>query len=209
MVRTKQAKPKAPPKVRLPRFIPKSGEAHSNNGSAGSLSNALPLMPPGHIGNMNGEAGHVALQPAPQGLIGSEPVRRQLAPISVGTGRGANLRPRPAPAAAAVNTSPTGMSKPKPGSAAIRDIRKYQGTTELLIPKASFFRLVKELGHDYKTDLRFSSMAVEALQTASEDFLVGVFEDAVLCAHHGKRVTVSPADIRLTLRIRGEKPSWA
>jgi len=191
MVRTKQAKPKAPPKVRLPRF--KAGGMNSNdNASAGPCSSALvPLQPPVPVGS----------PPATGGV-------RRLFPITVGTGR-ENLRPRPAPPATATNTSPTGMSKPKPGSAAIRDIRKYQGTTELLIPKASFFRLVKELGQDYKSDLRFSSMAVEALQTASEDFLVGVFEDAVLCAHHGKRVTVTPADIRLTLRIRGERATWA
>jgi len=192
MVRTKQAKPKAPPKVRLPRFKP--GMNSNDNASAGPCSSAFPLQP---------AAVPVGSPPATGGV-------RRLFPITVGTGR-ENLRPRPAAPATATNTSPTGMSnsKPKPGSAAIRDIRKYQGTTELLIPKASFFRLVKELGQDYKSDLRFSSMAVEALQTASEDFLVGVFEDAVLCAHHGKRVTVTPADIRLTLRIRGERATWA
>ncbi|KAJ8023357.1 histone H3, embryonic [Holothuria leucospilota] len=58
---------------------------------------------------------------------------------------------------------------------------------------------------DFKTELRFQSSAVMALQEASEAYLVGLFEDTNLCAIHAKRVTIMPKDIQLARRIRGER----
>ena len=66
-----------------------------------------------------------------------------------------------------------------------REIRRYQKSTELLIRKLPFQRLVREIAQDFKTDLRFQSSAVLALQEASEPFLLGQFEDTNLCAIHG------------------------
>ena len=66
-------------------------------------------------------------------------------------------------------------------------------------------RLVREIAQDYKTDLRFQSSAVLALQEAAEAYLVGLFEDTNLCAIHAKRVTIMPKDIQLARRIRGER----
>uniref|UniRef100_A0A1B0BVK2 Histone H2A/H2B/H3 domain-containing protein n=1 Tax=Glossina palpalis gambiensis TaxID=67801 RepID=A0A1B0BVK2_9MUSC len=77
-------------------------------------------------------------------------------------------------------------------------------TTQLLIRKLPFQRLVREIAQDFKTDLRFQSSAVMALQEASEAYLVGLFEDTNLCAIHAKRVTIMPTDIQLARRIRGE-----
>ena len=68
-----------------------------------------------------------------------------------------------------------------------------------------FFLSVREIAQDFKTDLRFQSSAVMALQEASEAYLVGLFEDTNLCAIHAKRVTIMPKDIQLTRRIRGER----
>jgi len=65
--------------------------------------------------------------------------------------------------------------------------------------------LVREIAQDFKTDLRFQSTAVLALQEASEAYLVGLFEDTNLCAIHAKRVTIMPKDIQLASRIRGER----
>ncbi|KAK2703350.1 hypothetical protein QYM36_018143 [Artemia franciscana] len=65
-------------------------------------------------------------------------------------------------------------------------------------------RLVREIAQDFKTDLRFQSSAVMALQEASEAYLVGLFEDTDLCAIHAKRVTIMPKGIQLARRIRGE-----
>lgn len=85
------------------------------------------------------------------------------------------------------------------------EIRKYQKSTELLIRKLPFQRLVREIAQDFKTDLRFQSHAVLALQEAAEAYLVGLFEDTNLCAIHAKRVTIMPKDIQLARRIRGER----
>ncbi|KXZ41752.1 hypothetical protein GPECTOR_294g793 [Gonium pectorale] len=78
-------------------------------------------------------------------------------------------------------------------------------STELLIRKLPFQRLVREIAQDFKTDLRFQSQAVLALQEAAEAYLVGLFEDTNLCAIHAKRVTIMPKDIQLARRIRGER----
>ncbi|KAJ7414578.1 histone H3.3 type 1 [Willisornis vidua] len=92
-----------------------------------------------------------------------------------------------------------------PGTVALREIRRYQKSTELLIRKLPFQRLVREIAQDFKTDLRFQSAAIGALQEASEAYLVGLFEDTNLCAIHAKRVTIMPKDIQLARRIRGER----
>ncbi|XP_062912507.1 uncharacterized protein LOC134350772 [Mobula hypostoma] len=76
-----------------------------------------------------------------------------------------------------------GVKKPhryRPGTVALREIRRYQKSTELLIRKLPFQRLVREIAQDFKTDLRFQSSAVMALQEASEAYLVGLFEDTNL-----------------------------
>eukprot|EP01115_Flamella_aegyptia_P004343 TRINITY_DN1880_c0_g1_i1.p1 TRINITY_DN1880_c0_g1~~TRINITY_DN1880_c0_g1_i1.p1 ORF type:complete len:145 (-),score=83.47 TRINITY_DN1880_c0_g1_i1:64-498(-) len=101
-----------------------------------------------------------------------------------------------------------GVKKPhrfRPGTVALREIRRYQKSTELLIRKLPFQRLVREIAQDYKTDLRFQSSAIAALQEAAEAYLVGLFEDSNLCAIHAKRVTIMPKDIQLARRIRGER----
>ena len=104
--------------------------------------------------------------------------------------------------------SVNGVHKPhrfRPGTAALREIRKFQKSTDLLIRKLPFQRMVREIAQDFKTDLRFQSQAVLALQEASEAYLVGLFEDSNLCAIHAKRVTIMPKDIQLARRIRGER----
>jgi len=92
----------------------------------------------------------------------------------------------------------------RPGTVALREIRKYQKSTEMLIRKAPFQRLVREVARDVKTELRFQSSALDALQEATEAYIVNVFEDAQLCAIHAKRVTLMPSDVRLAIRIRGD-----
>jgi len=93
----------------------------------------------------------------------------------------------------------------RPGTVALREIRRYQKSTDLLIRKRPFQRLVREIAQNYKSDLRFQSSAILALQEASEAYLVGLFEDTNLCAIHAKRVTIMPKDIQLARRVRGER----
>lgn len=101
-----------------------------------------------------------------------------------------------------------GVKKPhryRPGTVALREIRRYQKSSELLIRKLPFQRLVRELAYEIKTDLRFQSTALLALQEAAEAYIVGLFEDTNLCAIHAKRITIMPKDIQLARRIRGER----
>lgn len=101
-----------------------------------------------------------------------------------------------------------GIKKPhrfRPGTVALREIRRYQKSTELLIRKLPFQRLVREIAQDFMSDLRFQASAIAALQEASEAYLVGLFEDTNLCAIHAKRVTIMPKDLQLARRIRGER----
>ena len=93
----------------------------------------------------------------------------------------------------------------RPGTVALREIRRFQKSTELLIRKLPFQRLVREIANDFKNELRFQSSAVLALQEASEAYMVGLFEDTNLCAIHAKRVTIMPKDMQLARRIRGER----
>ena len=101
-----------------------------------------------------------------------------------------------------------GVKKPhryRPGTVALREIRKFQKSTDLLIRKLPFQRVVREIAQEYKNDLRFQSQAVLALQEAAEAYLVGLFEDTNLCAIHAKSVIFMPKVMQLARRIRGEK----
>lgn len=91
------------------------------------------------------------------------------------------------------------------GTVALREIRRYQKSTELLIRKLPFQRLIREIAQEFKDDLKFASSAIAALQEAAEAYLVGLFEDINLCAIHTKRVTIMTRDVQLARRIRGER----
>ena len=100
----------------------------------------------------------------------------------------------------------------RPGTVALKQIRQYQKSTDLLIRKLPFQRLVREFACDSKViksplcgKVRFQSAAIMALQEAAEAYLIGLFEDTNLCAIHAKRVTIMPKDIQLARRIRGER----
>jgi len=93
----------------------------------------------------------------------------------------------------------------RPGTFALREIRKYQRSTETLIRKVPFQRLCREVAQGLDKTLRFQSEAVRARQEACEAYLVGLFEDTQLCAIHAKRVTIMPKDMQLARRIRGER----
>ena len=111
---------------------------------------------------------------------------------------------------AARSAAPTrcGVKKPRryrPHTVALREIRKYQRTTDLLLRKMPFQRLVREIVADMGGEFRFQSTAILAMQEAAESYLVSLFEDANLCAIHSKRVTIMPRDMELARRIRRER----
>ncbi len=92
----------------------------------------------------------------------------------------------------------------RPGTIALREIRKFQKSTDLLIRKLPFQKLVREIATQYKSNLRFQTQAILALQEAAEAYIVKLFEDTNLCAIHAKRVTIMAKDMILAKRIRGE-----
>lgn len=101
-----------------------------------------------------------------------------------------------------------GVKKPhryRPGTVALREIRKYQKSTDLLIRRLPFQKLVKEIASERSSGIRFQAAAINALQEACEAYLVGLFEDTNLCAIHARRVTIMVRDMQLARRIRGEK----
>lgn len=92
-----------------------------------------------------------------------------------------------------------------PGAVALKEIRRYQISTELLIPRLPFQRIVRDIATQYRGDLRFQTNALEALQQASEAYIVGLMYHGQLCCIHAKRVTLMQRDIELAQRIRGER----
>ena len=100
-----------------------------------------------------------------------------------------------------------GCKKPhryRPGTVALREIRKYQKSTDLLIRKLPFQRFLREVMQDFRCDLRYTATALAASQEASEAYLIGLMEDTNLCAIHARRVTIMPKDMQLSRRIRRE-----
>ena len=98
----------------------------------------------------------------------------------------------------------TFLQPPFSGQKALKEIRKYQNSTELLLRRLPFARLVREIQQEMSREAyRWQGTAILALQEAAEAHLVGLFEDCNLCALHAKRVTIQPKDMQLARRIRG------
>jgi histone H3 len=133
-------------------------------------------------------------------------------PVSVpASKKGAGKAPRKALATkAARKQAPEATGKRRhrfrPGTVALREIRHFQKSTDLIIRKLPFQRLVREIALEmYPEAQRFQSTALIALQEAAEAYLVSLFEDTNLCVMHAKRITIRPKDIQLARRIRGER----
>ncbi|XP_073144683.1 histone H3-like centromeric protein CENH3 [Henckelia pumila] len=93
----------------------------------------------------------------------------------------------------------------RPGTVALREIRKYQKSWNLLMPAAPFIRIVREITSFYAPGIsRWQAEALVALQEAAEDYIVGLFQEAMLCAIHAKRVTLMKKDFELARRIGGK-----
>merc|ERR1719508_172031 len=156
------------------------------------------------------------------------PVRRQsFVPANLKAGKKtpiAKKAPRTNPTAKktprnSVGANNTSKSKPKspatnkrryrPGTLALKEIRRYQKSCDLLIPKLPFSRLIRDVTQTMlgssMPDIRFQSSAILALQEAAEAYLVTLFEDTMLLAIHAKRVTIMPKDMQLARRIRGDR----
>jgi histone H3 len=117
--------------------------------------------------------------------------RNKQIPVRSGTGKGKIAEKKP--------------KKPRrfhPGTVALREIRKHQKGTELLMRRAPFRRLVREVTQDFRTDARFTENSLSALQEAAESYLIEVFSQTQRLAIHAGRITVGADDMRLGLRMR-------
>ena len=98
----------------------------------------------------------------------------------------------------------TQKRRTRPGAKALREIRKYQRSTDSIVPRAPLQRIIKEISGKYMPDARYSIGAIEAVHQCIEAYMVGLFEDTGLCAVHARRKTIMTRDMRLARRIRGE-----
>lgn len=92
----------------------------------------------------------------------------------------------------------------RPGSLALREIRKYQKGTDLVIRKLPFQRLIREQADIWFPGCRFSTSSLSALQECTESYLTGLMEDSQLCTVHARRQTLFQKDMVLAKRIRGD-----
>ena len=102
----------------------------------------------------------------------------------------------------------SGMKKSfrwRPGTVALREVRRLQKSTEALVAKAPFARLVREVAETHKAGLRFQASAIAAIQEATEAHVVSLLSDSNLSALHAGRVTAMPRDLQLVRRLRGER----
>ena len=192
---------------RIPR---KSTSAASNEGDTASVDHDSTLSSSGSSGS-SGFLTHSSLQerrPKQQQQrphVGQKAPRSHLMPKTARKSfpEAYDRRPRKSYGAA---MPPTPLRKRyRPGTVALREIRKQQKSTDLLIPRLSFARVVKEIAQKISsTGLRFQSGALMALQEAAEAYVVALMEDTVLCCVHARRVTIMPKDMQLARRIRGE-----
>ncbi|OAF61967.1 hypothetical protein VC83_01547 [Pseudogymnoascus destructans] len=106
------------------------------------------------------------------------------------------------------NHAQKAMRRAKSGTKALRDIRRQQLDTRLIIPKLSFQRLVREIAQDFKSNLRFQQSAILALQEAAECFLIREFEMTNLLAIHAKRVTIQAKDMGRSHEVEHQTGSW-
>ncbi|XP_012481138.1 histone H3-like centromeric protein CENH3 isoform X1 [Gossypium raimondii] len=108
--------------------------------------------------------------------------------------------------------TPGNLKRPhrfRAGTRALQEIRKYQKTSNLLVPAASFIREVRAISYRFAPDIsRWQAEALVAIQEAAEDYLIQLFGDAMLCAIHAKRVTLMKKDIQLARRLGGMGQPW-
>ena len=152
---------------------------------------------------------HFAAGPSPDDASRRSEARQQTG--GKGPPRGAGKQPRKP--AALKTTLTRGVKKTfryRPGTVALREIRRYQKSVHPLITRAPFGRVVREIAQNIKADLRFQSTAMLASQEASEYFLVHMLERTQLAAIHEKRVTIKDKDMALVKNIlyRGTNPEY-
>eukprot|EP00095_Tigriopus_kingsejongensis_P011219 snap_masked-scaffold1959_size23944-processed-gene-0.1 protein:Tk11219 transcript:snap_masked-scaffold1959_size23944-processed-gene-0.1-mRNA-1 annotation:"histone h3" len=220
MVRTHQNSPKkggagaARPAWAGGRSKAGGGEAGSSSTGQdtgiGLMTRDLDDLDDGASSSSSGFLTHTSSLIEAQRRSQKKPVAPKSLPPAQKSPRGSRARPLPPPPQVGGGYPATPKRRRyRPGTVALREIRQYQKSANLLIPRLPFSRLVKEIAQGVAASmsvrgLRFQSAALMALQEAAEAYVVGLMEDTVLCAIHAKRVTIMPKDMNLARRIRGD-----
>lgn len=90
----------------------------------------------------------------------------------------------------------------RPGTVALREIRRYQNSTELLIRKLPFQRLVREITQDYHVGMRYQRSAMNALQVAAEAYLVNIIDASYATTILRKHSLLEVKDMRHVMKMR-------
>lgn len=96
----------------------------------------------------------------------------------------------------------------RPGTRSLMEIRQCQKSTDCMIPRRPFERVVREIAQDYSSEIRFKGEAIEALQEAAEAYLSELFKHSNMLAIHAGRVSIDPKDIQLARVMRADVPSF-
>jgi histone H2A len=99
-----------------------------------------------------------------------------------------------------------GPRKLRPGTKALREVRKYQKMGGcLLFAKEPFGRLIREVAQDYDAELKFTAKSLELIQLYVEAYLVKVMANANELVVYGGKQTISPKEIDLARHLMGDR----
>ncbi|TQN63582.1 histone H3.3 [Colletotrichum shisoi] len=139
----------------------------------------------------------------------SPPIKATKTAVRTGKGKAPQGRAKKAPKKSNIIVRKTKKRRFRPGTKALREIKKLQKEVKLAIPKRAFSRVVREVAFSISPSLQFQSIALEALQEAAEAFLISVLENANLCAIHARRVTLQKKDVDLVRELTKRMGTWA
>jgi len=83
----------------------------------------------------------------------------------------------------------------KAATRAKREIRRFQKSTEKLLPRRSFEQVARGIARNIRSKIRFSVRSMEALQEASEEYLTATLRRAMRNASHAGRTTIRTVDM--------------
>lgn len=96
----------------------------------------------------------------------------------------------------------------RPGTVALREIRKYQKEVKILFRKLPMQRLYRDVLKDMKdalgnpvSGLRLQGQALRNLDEIVQSYIVSRYEAGNLCTIHAKRVTLMKKDLDLIEKL--------
>jgi len=94
----------------------------------------------------------------------------------------------------------------RPGTLAIRDIRRWQKEIEPILARGPLERLIRSIAGEFDPNARWQEVSLAALHRDLEVFLYRTFRNTNLCAIQAGRSTIQGKDVRLQQEICGNRP---